>query len=156
MADAALGNSADSSGTDGHSSLLEALADTATFNWALECVLSRAFQLPPDNAVALVFEEGDDAPVRAPELEPPAPQTERMALLPVIDSVNHYSRVPTYMHWEADGAISVSGETHTVSHISASLGWRVRYTAVGDATSEKQHARPAFLRFCFLSLSLWL
>ncbi|CAM9951410.1 unnamed protein product, partial [Hapterophycus canaliculatus] len=28
-------------------SLMNALADTTKFGWALECVLSRAFQLPP-------------------------------------------------------------------------------------------------------------
>lgn len=92
--------------------LVSALADSVTFNWALECVLSRAFQLPPDTATALTFEDRDDAPTRAPEVEPPPPTEARMALLPLIDSMNHYSRMPTHMYWEADGSVSVSGEHH--------------------------------------------
>lgn len=97
----------------GNDSLVSALADSVTFNWALECVLSRAFQLPPDSATSLTFDDGDDAPTRAPEVEPPPPTEARMALLPLIDSMNHYSRMPTHMYWEADGAISVSGEQHS-------------------------------------------
>lgn len=85
------------------------MADPDTFNWCLECVLSRAFQLPPDGAAPLVFDEDDDVPVKAPAVEPPAPEAARMALLPLIDSMNHYSRMPTHMHWEADGAISLAG-----------------------------------------------
>lgn len=79
------------------------------FSWALECVLSRAFQLPPRSAAALVVEESDDVPVKAPEVTPPAPDEMRMALLPLIDSINHYNRMPTHMYWEADGALSLSG-----------------------------------------------
>ncbi|CAM9645621.1 unnamed protein product [Scytosiphon promiscuus] len=93
---------------DVSSPLVDALADMAKFGWALECVLSRAFQLPPEDATALVFGEDDDTPVRAPELTPPAPEATRMALLPLIDSINHYSRIPTHMYWEADGALSLS------------------------------------------------
>lgn len=89
--------------------LVDALGDAATFNWALECVLSRAFQLPPDDAAAPVFDEDDDVPVKAPELTPPAPEATRMALLPLVDSINHYSRIPTHMYWEEDGALSLSG-----------------------------------------------
>lgn len=94
--------------------MVDALSDPAAFDWALECVLSRAFQLPPDTARRPSFEDGDadcDIPVRAPEVEPPAPGDARMALLPLIDSLNHYSRMPTTMYWEEDGAsISVAGE----------------------------------------------
>lgn len=93
--------------------LIGALSDSAAFDWALECVLSRAFQLPPDTARRPSFgdDADDDVPSRAPEVEPPAPDDVRMALLPVIDSVNHYSRMPTTMYWEEDGkAISVAGE----------------------------------------------
>lgn len=57
-----------------------------------------------------MFDEGDDVPVKAPELTPPAPEATRMALLPLIDSINHYSRIPTHMYWEEDGALSLSGE----------------------------------------------
>ena len=85
------------------------MADPDTFNWCLECVLSRAFQLPPDDAAPLVFDEDDDVPVKAPAVEPSAPEAAKMALLPLIDSMNHYSRMPTHMHWEADGAISLAG-----------------------------------------------
>lgn len=95
--------------TDDDNALVDALAHTATFNWALECVLSRAFQLPPENTAAVSFDEGDDVPVRAPEVEPLEPEVARMALLPLIDSMNHYSRMPTHMYWEADGAISLAG-----------------------------------------------
>lgn len=94
---------------DGDSSLIESLADPDTFNWCLECVLSRAFQLPPDDAAPLVFDEDEDVPVKAPAVESPAPEAARMALLPLIDSMNHYSRMPTHMYWEADGAISLAG-----------------------------------------------
>ncbi|CAM9255945.1 unnamed protein product [Laminaria digitata] len=107
LADATRGNKAEST-QDGDSSLAESLADPDTFNWCLECVLSRAFQLPPDDAAPLVFEEDDDVPVKAPAVEPGAPEAARMALLPLIDSMNHYSRMPTHMHWETDGAISLA------------------------------------------------
>lgn len=90
--------------------LVEALADLTTFSWALECVLSRAFQLPPDNAVAPVLEEDGDIPIQAPALKPPEPEDTRMALLPLIDSMNHYGRIPTHMYWEDDGAISLTGK----------------------------------------------
>lgn len=108
LADATHANKAESN-QDGDSSLVESLADPDTFNWCLECVLSRAFQLPPDDAAPLVFDEDDDVPVKAPAVEPPAPEAARMALLPLIDSMNHYSRMPTHMHWETDGAISLAG-----------------------------------------------
>lgn len=108
LADATRGNKAEST-QDGDSSLAESLADPDTFNWCLECVLSRAFQLPPDDAAPLVFDEDDDVPVKAPAVEPGAPEAARMALLPLIDSMNHYSRMPTHMHWENDGAISLAG-----------------------------------------------
>lgn len=107
---------------DGHSSLIESLADPDTFNWCLECVLSRAFQLPPGDAAPLVFDEDDDVPVRAPAVEPPAPEAARMALLPLIDSMNHYSRMPTHMHWEADGAISLAGGRMRVVACTSSDG----------------------------------
>lgn len=103
---------------DSGSSLVDALGDSASFNWALECVLSRAFQLPPDDAAALVFGEGDDTPVKAPALKPPVPEATRMALLPLIDSINHYSRVPTHMYWEVDGALSLSGEVQCIQVLS--------------------------------------
>lgn len=90
--------------------LVEALADLTTFSWALECVLSRAFQLPPDSAVAPVLEDDGDVPMQAPALEPPEPEDTRMALLPLIDSMNHYGRIPTHMYWENDGAISLAGK----------------------------------------------
>ena len=90
--------------------LVDALADSTAFNWALECVLSRAFQLPPNGTVAPVFEEDGDVPRLAPELEPPAPEDVTMALLPLIDSMNHFGRMPTHMYWEDDGAISLAGE----------------------------------------------
>lgn len=93
--------------------LIGSLSDSAAFDWALECVLSRAFQLPPDTARRPSFGDGDadDVPTRAPEVQPPAPDDVRMALLPVIDSLNHYSRMPTTMYWEEDGkAISVAGK----------------------------------------------
>lgn len=110
LVDAQNGDSTRRAGeSDGSSSLVNALADTAKFGWALECVLSRAFQLPPEDASALVFGEDDDTPVRAPELTPAAPEATKMALLPLIDSINHYSRIPTHMYWEADGALSLSG-----------------------------------------------
>lgn len=105
MADA----TAQSTSEEVDSALTVALADSSCFDWALESVLSRAFQLPPDTASALVIEGEDDIPVRAPEVEPSAPETTRMALLPFIDSMNHYSRIPTHMYWETDGAISLSG-----------------------------------------------
>lgn len=98
----------------GDRALVDVLKDTAAFSWALECVLSRAFQLPPDKAAAMVLEQDDDVPARAPEVEPSAPQDTRMALVPFIDSMNHYTRMPTHMYWEADGAISLAGERTAV------------------------------------------
>lgn len=89
---------------------MDALGDASAFDWALECVLSRAFQLPPDDAAALVFGEDDDTPVKAPEVTPPPPEATRMALVPLIDSINHYSRIPTHMYWEDDGSLSLSGK----------------------------------------------
>lgn len=110
LADARRGDNAPNTREgDGINTLVSALADPAIFSWALECVLSRAFQLPPRSAAALVIEEGCDVPVKAPEVTPPAPDETRMALLPLIDSINHYSRMPTHMYWEADGALSLSG-----------------------------------------------
>ncbi|CAN0004420.1 unnamed protein product, partial [Ectocarpus fasciculatus] len=107
LADARRGDNAPNTREgDGVNTLVSALADPAIFSWALECVLSRAFQLPPRSAAALVIEEGGDVPVKAPEVTPPAPDETRMALLPLIDSINHYSRMPTHMYWEADGALS--------------------------------------------------
>ncbi|CAB1112411.1 unnamed protein product [Ectocarpus sp. CCAP 1310/34] len=109
LADARRGDNAPSTREgDCVNRLVSALADPAMFSWALECVLSRAFQLPPRGAAALVVEEGDDVPVKAPEVTPPAPDEMTMALLPLIDSINHYSRMPTHMYWEADGALSLS------------------------------------------------
>ncbi|CAM9585968.1 unnamed protein product [Ectocarpus fasciculatus] len=109
LADARRGDNAPNTREgDGVNTLVSALADPAIFSWALECVLSRAFQLPPRSAAALVIEEGGDVPVKAPEVTPPAPDETRMALLPLIDSINHYSRMPTHMYWEADGALSLS------------------------------------------------
>lgn len=90
--------------------LVESLADLTTFSWALECVLSRAFQLPPDSAVAPVLEDDGDVPMHAPAVKPPDPEDTRMALLPLIDSMNHYGRIPTHMYWESDGAISLAGK----------------------------------------------
>lgn len=101
------------------------MGDATVFNWALECVLSRAFQLPPDDAAALVFGEGDDTPVKAPELTPPAPEATRMALVPLIDSINHYSRIPTHMYWEDDGALSLSGGACVECSFSAGFHFRV-------------------------------
>lgn len=99
---------------DGGALLMKELADPLAFSWALECVLSRAFQLPSINTRRPSFEDVDDnhdVPARAPELEAPAPGDARMALLPLIDSMNHYSRIPTTMYWEEDGeSLSVAGE----------------------------------------------
>lgn len=114
LADATTGPNANSHSTEADRALVEALADPTAFNWALECVLSRAFQLPPESAKQLYFENEDkDVPARAPEVEAPAEEEARMALLPSIDSINHYSRMPTHMYWEDDGAVSVAGGAST-------------------------------------------
>lgn len=102
---------------------MEALADPDTFNWCLECVLSRAFQLPSDDAAPFVFDEDGDVPVKAPPVEPPALEAARMALLPFIDSMNHYSRMPTHMHWETDGAISLAGGKMSIVYNLHFWGW---------------------------------
>lgn len=91
-------------------SLENSIADEDDFNWALECVLSRAFQLPPETAKPLSFDNDEDTPQQAPEIEPPPAEETKMCLLPWIDSINHYSRVPTHMFWEANGDIGVAGD----------------------------------------------
>ncbi|CAM9312234.1 unnamed protein product [Choristocarpus tenellus] len=94
--------------------LVTALHDPEAFFWALECVQSRAFQLPP-KGVGPHFPSGDeygDGAGMAPAVEPPSPEEARMALLPLIDSMNHYSRVPTHMHWQGDGSVAVSVGSH--------------------------------------------
>lgn len=93
-----------------HDDFLKSLADESEFNWALQCVLSRAFQLPPENAKSLLSGDGKDFPEQAPETEPPTVEEARMGLLPWIDSINHYSRIPTHMYWEGNEVIGVSGE----------------------------------------------
>lgn len=84
--------------------------------------MSRAFQLPPDDAVAVELEEDGDTPVKAPELTPPEPGATRMALLPLIDSINHYSRIPTHMYWEPDGALSLSGRVNSGGFVQVGRG----------------------------------
>jgi hypothetical protein len=56
--------------------LHEQLQDPANLTWALECVLSRAY------------------------LQPTISDTQRVALLPLIDSINHHSSIPTHMYWQ--------------------------------------------------------
>jgi hypothetical protein len=60
------------------------LQDPANLSWALECVLSRAYQLPPAERAEHAL----------------APNNQRVALLPVIDSINHHSSIPTHMYWQ--------------------------------------------------------
>ncbi|CAM9752935.1 unnamed protein product [Discosporangium mesarthrocarpum] len=111
----------DSSVSDpqGPNTLLAALGDPGALDWALECTLGRAFQLPPKESRPMTpprsigddgFEGADekDSPASAPVMEPPPLGEARMALLPLMDSMNHYSRVPTHMHWEDDASIGVA------------------------------------------------
>jgi hypothetical protein len=68
--------------------LHEQLTDPANLTWALECVLSRTYQLPPAD-------------------QPTASDTQRVALLPLIDSINHHSSIPTHMYWQQVRALHI-------------------------------------------------
>jgi hypothetical protein len=68
--------------------LHEKLQDPANLTWALECILSRAYQLPLDEQLT-------------------ASDTQRVALLPLIDSINHHSSIPTHMYWQQVHALHI-------------------------------------------------
>eukprot|EP00953_Heterococcus_sp_UTEX-ZZ885_P000455 768-Heterococcus_DN1.PRE.2 len=85
--------------------LHEQLLDPANLTWALECVLSRAYQLPLDDQLT-------------------ASDTQRVALLPLIDSINHHSSIPTHMYWQQDGALAVAADVSydAGDHVFVSFG----------------------------------